>query len=224
MNTRRKALGFSLLEVMVALAILGVTLTALFAAEVGAFKASHSAHRMTEGTLLARCKMAELEADILESGLQATTVEEEEEPCCADEEHPHFTCDWKVELLEVQNLESDEVGGADNNPLGSLLGGGDDSSPADPRDLAEGATTADFLADGPGAASGMLSGLAGDYLWPLMAPSLAAQVRRVEVTVRWGNDDSFNVVQYVVVEPGAGVSDTGLSGGVPTQPPLGGPR
>lgn len=205
----RKQHGFSLLEVMVALAILAMTLTALFAAEVGAFKAGHSAHRMTEGTLLARCKMAEIEADLNENGLPLNLVEEEDEACCADEESDVFSCSWKIEPLEVGALERDELSD-DTSPLGGLLGdsgGGEDEPAAMP-------TAEDMLAGGAG--GNMVAGMATEFVWPLIAPTLAAQVRRVTVEVKWGERGGFDVVQFVVVEPGLGASTAGTPGvGIP---------
>lgn len=220
----RQRSGFSLLEVMVALAILAMTLTALFAAEVGAFKAGHAAHRMTEGTLLARCKMAEIEADVAENGFQASLVTEENEPCCADEESDTYSCSWRIEPLELENLESDEIGEG-SNPLGNLLGGGDEggSSRPDADSVTGGATAEDILSGGSALSGGdMVTGLASEFVWPLIAPSIAAQVRRVIVTVQWGEDEGFDVAQYVVVEPGLGVSSSGLTGpqGNPGAPPL----
>ena len=196
--------GFSLLEVMVALAILGMVMTALFAAEVGAFKAGHAAHRLTEGTLLARCKMAEVEAELNQQGFQLDTVEEEDEPCCADEKSDVFSCSWTIEPLDLTALESDDVGG--NNPLGSLLGG-DDGDEDNATRLTQGNSAQDILA-GTSAASptDMVGGLATELVWPLVAPSLTSQVRRVTVNVHWGDDEGFDVVQYVVVEPALGAS------------------
>src|SRR5690606_3853502 len=58
---RRRVLGgFTLLEVMVAVAILALSLVAIFSSEGGAIRAGARARQMSAATLLARCKMAEV--------------------------------------------------------------------------------------------------------------------------------------------------------------------
>ena len=57
--------AFTLLEVMVAVPILAVALTAIFASEAGAIRVSARARFTTTATLLARCKMAEIEEETM---------------------------------------------------------------------------------------------------------------------------------------------------------------
>ena len=61
--------AFMLLEVMVAVAILGIALTAIFASEGAAIRVGARARHMTTATLLARCKMAEIEEHIAVDGM-----------------------------------------------------------------------------------------------------------------------------------------------------------
>ena len=63
--------GFTLIEVLVAVAILGLALTAIFVSEAGAVKAGHRARRITVASVLARCKMAEIEEEIAREGFPA---------------------------------------------------------------------------------------------------------------------------------------------------------
>ena len=201
--SRRRA-GFSLLEVMVAMAFLALALTALFASEVGAWKTVHHARQTTVATFLARCKMSEIEADVYENGFQATDVIERDTPCCMDEEEDGFRCGYRIEALGLAELGSDAVG--ENNPLGDLLGGGEGSEdPPDPSSVTGGATAEDILGGSAALSNAdIVSGLATDYVWPLIAPSLDQQVRKVTVDVAWGEDEGFEVVQYVVLEPQGG--------------------
>jgi len=53
--------GFTLLEVMIAVAILGLSLTAIFSSEVGAANIAARARRQNVAATLARCKMGEIE-------------------------------------------------------------------------------------------------------------------------------------------------------------------
>ena len=76
--TRR---GFTLLEVMVAVAILGLALTAIFSSEVGASNVAQRAKRQNVATTLARCKMGEIEEFIAVEGLPLVEKEDEDN-CC----------------------------------------------------------------------------------------------------------------------------------------------
>ncbi|HEY6878813.1 MAG TPA: prepilin-type N-terminal cleavage/methylation domain-containing protein, partial [Polyangiales bacterium] len=63
-----KRAGFTILEVMIAVVILAIGLGALFASEAGAIRMAQKARTSTIATLLARCKMAEIEEQIAKSG------------------------------------------------------------------------------------------------------------------------------------------------------------
>src|SRR5262249_13241426 len=60
-DPERRARGFTLLEVMVAVAILGLGLTAILSAQAGAFASAAHARHVSVATGLARCKMSEVE-------------------------------------------------------------------------------------------------------------------------------------------------------------------
>src|SRR5690606_12245051 len=68
MSARTKTQGFTLLEVMVAMAILSIGLVAIFSSEVGAMNIGLRARRTDMATLLARCKMAEIEEHVANQG------------------------------------------------------------------------------------------------------------------------------------------------------------
>ena len=53
--------GFTLLEVMVALAILGLALSAILSAQAGLYNANVQARNVSVGGTAARCKMHEVE-------------------------------------------------------------------------------------------------------------------------------------------------------------------
>src|SRR5690606_36835678 len=96
---KRKVLGaFTLLEVMVAVAILAVAMTAIFSSEGGAIRAGARTRQMTTATLLARCKMAEVEEQMAREGFPAV-VAEGDDACCVCGEHEGFTCHWQVEQV-----------------------------------------------------------------------------------------------------------------------------
>lgn len=181
--------GFTLLEVMVAITILAVALTAIFSSQGGAVKTAHRARKTTTATLLARCKMGEVEEQLAKEGFPA--IEDVgTDSCCEDAETDGFECEWKIEPVEIPapGLEGD---GAE----GSLIGGDGDDGTESPT------SAADILAQAGGGGGDMLGEMAMSYAFPVLQPAIEAQVRRVTVKVMWQEGSrrkSFDVVQYVV--------------------------
>src|ERR1043165_1017729 len=68
--------GFSLLEVMVAIAILGMSLTVILSAQGGLSASNRSAANMGTATELGRCKMTEIEEIFDDETTRAHTTEE----------------------------------------------------------------------------------------------------------------------------------------------------
>ncbi|MDB4990266.1 MAG: ral secretion pathway protein, partial [Myxococcaceae bacterium] len=58
-------------------------------------------------TLLARCKMAEVEEKVAKEGWPGDLIEGHDE-CCEEGAHDGFTCDWKVERIKLPDAEEDE--------------------------------------------------------------------------------------------------------------------
>src|SRR5512133_1698280 len=96
-NARRES-GFSLLEVLVAMAVLGLGLTTILSAQAGLFSTSMRGANMTYASSLARCKMSEVEAVLLRDGYPLTD-EKNEGRCCEDDVEERFTCSWMVETV-----------------------------------------------------------------------------------------------------------------------------
>lgn len=94
-GARRSRRGFTLLEVMVAVAILGVGITAILAAQWGAVRTVSEARNLSEANGLARCKMAELEAQLQTEGFTENDFAESG-PCCDGEDNPRITCTWQI--------------------------------------------------------------------------------------------------------------------------------
>lgn len=194
LRSRHGRAAFTLLEVMVAVAILAIALTAIFSSQGGAIKVHHRARKTTVATLLVRCKMGEIEQLLHEEGLPA--VEESgSDGCCEDAEHEGFTCDWTVTRIELPEpeLEGDALG----------IGEGEEGAETDPTALASGASMEDILGGGQPMGSGgdMMGQLAMQYAYPVLKPSIEEQVRRIDVTVKWREGDrerSFDVMQYYV--------------------------
>jgi general secretion pathway protein I len=194
-----------LLEVMVAVAILALSLTAIFSSEAGAVKMAHRSRKMGLAALLVRCKMGEIEEQVASEGLPAVFDSGSDE-CCEEGEQEGFSCDWEIEpvvlpdnMFAEEEEEGDGKGGGDKpNPMdkvSSALGlpsstGGDKPTvdDMDPSALLSGG--------GDGLASMALS-----MVFPVLKPSFEAQIRRATVTVHWKEgsiDHSFDVTQYLV--------------------------
>jgi general secretion pathway protein I len=188
--------GFTLLEVMIAIAILGLSLTAIFSSEVGAANVAQRARRQNIAATLARCKMGEIEQVL---GIEGLPVLEKKDTdnCCEHAPVEGFECDWIVERIILPELGADEEGDE-----------GEEDAPADSRqalnetyeDLREQGGTPEEVVAGQ---AGNLAMLALQLGFPILKPFLEEQVRRVTVTVRWQEgprERGFDVIQYLVSE------------------------
>ncbi len=226
--------GFTLLEVMVAVTILGVALVAIFASEVGAVRTGARARRLTTATLLARCKMGEIEELVMREGLPAVSSRGTDE-CCEGAEVEGFECEWEIERIvlpdEIMMGEEGEEGGG---PLDGILGGaGGDPSAAGGVPLS-GPPSPDMLMSGAmlGGGGDPVSDMAMQIAFPILKPAIEDQERRATVTVRWregvgddAHDEELAVVQFLVAEqpPAAATNaaaDAILGGGPPVTPPV----
>ncbi|MGE0791432.1 MAG: prepilin-type N-terminal cleavage/methylation domain-containing protein [Sandaracinaceae bacterium] len=183
--------GFTLLEVMVAVAILGLSLVAIFSSEGGAIRAGARARQISVATLLARCKMGEIEEQMLREGFPAISSDGEDE-CCEGAEHDGFRCEWSVERVELP----DTVDTGDDPLAAAGLGGdheGDSATGMDIENALGGAAGGDAIGE-----------LAIQYAFPVLRPAIEEQVRRATVTVYWAEGQGerhFDVVQYLVSGP-----------------------
>ena len=92
--TRRPARGFTLLEVMVALAILAGSLVVVSEVVGGALRNHVRARQIDVATLLARTKMVQLQAQYERKGFR--DFDETDEGTFDDDGHPEVR--WKVEV------------------------------------------------------------------------------------------------------------------------------
>ena len=193
--------GFSLLEVMVAVAILGMSLTVILSAQVGLFSSGGQAQRMSVALGLGRCKMTELEERFLKLGYPEVD-ENDEGACCNDDRRADFSCVWKIERVELpQPSLNDPLAaavGSSDSPGGGLAGLASLASglgaPTGSADT--GALMAGLQGSGTSGLSGMLNDGAGasavsglapmlfSMVYPTIKPMLESSIRRVTVTVK----------------------------------------
>lgn len=231
---KKSSLGFTLLEVLMAIAILGLGLTVLLGAQTGLFANAKRAERLSLATNVARCRMSELELDLLQKGYPMIDQESEGD-CCMGESEEGFRCSWKIqriELPESSGMEGD--GGVDEGldtgntgALGALMDIQEKGSAA----LGEGSditALAENLGSASTGADGLVSMVMG-FVYPSLKPMLEASIRKVVVTVSWkeGVRERTLVVTQFVTDPRQGELDpdaaAGLEdGGIPGLPMLGG--
>ncbi len=200
--------GFTLLEVMAAVAILALTLVVLLSVVSNNMRATAHARMLTTGTLLARGKIVSLEDLLIEKGFQ--DLDETDDGVFADEGFREFS--WSTAIEKIQ-LPTDMAQTAQK-------ASSDQAQKKDPMQ----------------ALTGMVGGLMGMFIEPVRI-GLEESVRRITVRVFWNErgrpEQSIEVVTYVTDPakldlalslgaggPGAtgtgGVSGTSSSGTSPT--------
>jgi general secretion pathway protein I len=199
--------GFTLLEVMVAVGVLAVCMSAIVGVNVGAMAMTSRTKGYTVAAMLARSKMIDVEESVREKGFP--DFDEREEGDFSEENYPDIK--WASEILKIKLPAPDLSGGAD---LGGSLAKlqGKDTSQVDSLGLTPMAGDANML----------MSGL------PMLLDQLEKAIREVRVTITWNEgkkEKSFSVTTHIVNIPGAevGVGVTQVIGGQPGAQPGGMP-
>jgi general secretion pathway protein I len=215
--TGRRA-GFTLLEVMIAVVILAVGLSSLFTAEAGAVRLGQRARTTTIASLLARCKMGEIEEEVAKKGWPSSTLEERDE-CCEDAEHKGFSCEWKVERIKLPDVEEKEGEGSEEgeqggdeapgkppnvlDKLASLKSDSKDPMAAVSELMMSGSDDESDSDDESASATDPIGALLMELTFPIMKPVIEEGVRRASVKVKWSEgqrEQSMEIVQFLVSE------------------------
>ncbi len=196
--TRRARGGFTLLEVMVALAVLAGALMAVAELSGTALRNYGYARDLTMATLLARGKMAEVEEKYEDQGF--TDFDETEEGSFADQGQPGIR--WRLEVRKPDSsLTAEQL-------LAALLGAGTDDAGTQEliaKLMGGGTGGADGKGGGGGPTSAGPGGLLGSVLQTQLtafAEQVKKAVRRVTLTVSWKDgrvDHGFDVSTVMVV-------------------------
>ncbi|MBL9038279.1 MAG: prepilin-type N-terminal cleavage/methylation domain-containing protein [Archangium sp.] len=193
--------AFTLLEVVVALAILAVSLVAILDINSQAVVSHVYAKKLTVATLLARSKMTDIEQELYDKPLNAD--DDEDSGDFSDEGFPSFKWRSKIIVPKTNGLspdqligallnipmggEGEEGGGMLSGLLGSLGGGGANPS-----------------AQGPGGGlAGALGPMAGlmQGQFTQMVDKLQKSVREVHLTVSWKEGkltESIDLATHIV--------------------------
>jgi len=190
--------GFTLLEVMIAVAILGLALTAIFSSEVGASNIAQRAKRQHVATTLARCKMGEIEEVIAIEGLPLVDKADEDN-CCDHAPVEGYECSWIVERVILPELGADDSDEDSDDELSERDRTNQRLNETYESITEQGGTPEEVVAGD----AGNLALMALQIGYPLLKPFLEEQVRRATVSVRWKEGDKergFDVIQFLVSE------------------------
>jgi prepilin-type N-terminal cleavage/methylation domain-containing protein len=200
MRRRRSSSGFTLLEIMVAIAILSSTLVVLLSIVTNNVRSTNHAKMTTSATLLARTKMVDIEDEILDNGF--TDNDENAAGSFKDLGYPQFRWETSIERIE---LPSDLA----------------------QRSRDQATTQSQDAKDPMSLLTGFMGGMMSSFIEPIRN-GLQESVRKVTVRVLWDEhgrpDQSFEVVQYLT-DPSkldsagltaGGAAGTGATGGTAT--------
>jgi general secretion pathway protein I len=196
MTARRSGRGFTLLEVMVALAILATSLVAISDVVGGALRNEVRARNLETAALLARGKMVALEDHYEWKGFAAT--DESDDGTFEDAGHPEFK--WRVEVSAPR-------GTVDADGLMRSLTGTDLQGLLSSPEVSQSLGGAQPAAAGAQASAPQTVSPAGSALTALLQPTLARLAENVKkgevrLTVSWpenGREESFEVKTHLLV-------------------------
>ena len=140
LSVRRR--GFTLLEVMIGLALLGLALTVLIKSAAGSIFNAEQAHMMGVATDLGRAQMYEIEEKLLKDGFTDTDQSQVDAKAFDDQGWPNIKYSYKVEAVEMPSFDELQAmaqghakagsgagsGSAGSNQFGSAWGSGVDSN------------------------------------------------------------------------------------------------
>ena len=206
-----KQRGFTLLEVMIGLALLGLALTVLIKSAAGSIFNSEEAHMMGVVTDLGRGKMYDIEEILLKDGFSDTDQSNESEECFTDEGWPNICYSYKVEEPKLPSFDelTSMAEGKAKDAMGSAGSGSGAGSAGDLMAMGSGGGLQNSALGGMLGMVGMFGGsqdidaaaggamIQGQY--SMFQEVLKVSVRKVTLTLKWkvlGSDRDMRVVAF----------------------------
>jgi general secretion pathway protein I len=162
-----RARAFSLLEVMVAMAILSVGLVSLLQVQSRSAQLAMEARELTVATMLARSKLYDCQHDLLKKGFSIGDYDEEGN--FDDDGYPKFF--WECHAYAPEMPTGDGVG--DMSSAASMFGGG---------------AAADAASAAAPAGTDMTMGMLAPVIQQ-MASVMKDSIRELVIVVRWGEGE-----------------------------------
>lgn len=184
--------GFTLLEIMVAIAILSMSLVVLLSIVTNNVRATNHAKMTTAATLLARTKMTDIEDQILDNGFSENT--ETAAGVFKELGYPQFAWETTIERIDL---------------------------PADMGQQARDKSTQDQMdaKDPMSMLTGFMGSMMSSFIEPVRI-GLQESIRKVTVKVIWDEhgrrNQSFEVVQYLTDPAKADINTFGQAGATGT--------
>jgi len=175
--------AFTLVEVLLAVLILGLFFSVAFTEQAQSVVLESRARLEVAAAAQVRCRMSEIELQLVKDGYPASD-ESDSGVCCEAFEDERFECSWTIEAIElpsVADLEQSMQQQATDQTLVATEEGQETSSFADQ-------------------AQSFLSMTALKQILPLLQGFLRDAIRKVEVTIFWryrNRTFDFAVTQYV---------------------------
>jgi len=201
-RTLRRA-GLTLVEVMIALAILGMALVLLIKSVATNIAASSSSYYMGVVADLSRGKMYDLEEQLLDEGFQEGVQEEEGD--FDDEGYPRIK--WKAIIEPAELPTYDKLMALANGGAGAGSGsGGEDGDGTAATDKFQSSALGGMMSmfgGGGGAADSAQGAQTGGFIqaqYTLIQNVLKASVRKITLTVSWStgiHDEQVDFILYV---------------------------
>jgi general secretion pathway protein I len=203
--------GFTLLEVVVALAILGLSLMAIYDLNAGAVAMHAYSKKLTVATLLARSKMTDLEQELYDKGFSVD--DEEKSGDFSDEGWSAFKWRAKIVAPRTDGVSPQQLIGAIFNipldgssdsalgALSALFGGGSPSGTASTTTASGGSTPGPTPATGASSLFGQLSANLIQNQFTQLVDQITKAVREVHLTVTWKDGkqvETLDLVTHVV--------------------------
>lgn len=227
--TRRRESGFSLVEVMIALAILGLGLTILIGSLAASSRQAPEVQMMSAATNLARGKLLDVEEQLMKDGFMES--DQSSDGDFDDEGWPTIKWVAKVEQVELPSLDAiqamqqqamteAEAAAAAGSGSGFMAGSG---APGGTGNLIG---MLSMMGDFGGGDAGGLDPTAASSgvsaIYPQLQEVFKASLRRVTLSVSWqvaGNDRSFDTVAFFTDPAGMTKTLGELGKGPPKEDP-----